>query len=96
MKKKSDLMTIRLEPSLKFSLELLARKKGLSMSQAAANAIWEALDKEGLAPSRNGEPESAVDLLWDEDELTRAERLQAFDPTLLLPHERELLRLAGK
>lgn len=63
-KTKTSSLTIRLPPKLKFGLELVCRKRGLTLSEAAMRGLEGLLESEGIdARSASGQA-SNLDAAW--------------------------------
>ena len=92
---KTESITMRLSPKLKFGLELLARQRQQPVSAIATelfeSAIREQLTWQGVVGiQQGGSPTSLVDQVWDPLEPDRLLKLAAAAPQLLSDEERLL------
>lgn len=90
---KAESITVRINPKLKYGLELLSRKQHRTISSVVEWAIERAIQdsQEGLW-SRNVE-ENILDHVWDIDESDRLANLAISSPTLLSYEEEVLWKL---
>ena len=97
-KRKSQIVTVRLDPRLKYLAELAARRQRRPLSSFIEWAIEESLAQVHPAadPAREREPETFKDIaskLWDVDEPDRFVRLAIRYPDLLDHEEQRLWKL---
>src|SRR5262245_9991943 len=66
-------MTLRLEPRLRFALNLLARKRRRSMASIMEYALYKAIEDsaDGLFRRTGGTDEDLLELTWDPEEADR-------------------------
>ena len=93
--KKSEVVTVRLDPKLKYLAELAARKHRRPLSSYIEWAVEQSLSRVWLEEPFNGEGTSVADAertqhLWDLDEPDRVVRLALNYPDLLT-HEEQLV-----
>ena len=93
--KKSEVVTVRLDPKLKYLAELAARKHRRPLSSYIEWAVEQSLSRVWLAEPYNDEGVSVADAermhnLWDLDEPDRVVRLALNFPDLLT-HEEQLV-----
>lgn len=93
--KKSEVVTVRLDPKLKYLAELAARKHRRPLSSYIEWAVEQSLSRVWLEEPINGEGVSVADAqraqhLWDLDEPDRMVRLALSYPDLLT-HEEQLV-----
>jgi predicted transcriptional regulator len=96
--KKSEVVTVRLDPKLKYLAELAARKHRRPLSSYIEWAVEQSLSRVWLEESFNGEGTSVADAertqhLWDLDEPDRVVRLALNYPDLLTHEEQLVWRL---
>jgi hypothetical protein len=96
--RKSEVVTVRLDPRLKYLAELAARRQRRPLSSYIEWAIEESLAQVHPAadPNRQHEPETFKDVagdLWDVDEPDRFARLAIRYPDLLDHEEQRLWKL---
>ena len=87
---KSDVITIRLSPKLKYGLELLAREQHRPLSSVVTWAIEQAINdpEDGLRKNMSkglkvAEPKQMLDVLWDVDPADRLVKLANHWPELM-------------
>jgi len=91
---KGESLTVRLEPKLKWGIELLARKHRRNMSSVLEWIIINAINgNEGLNVVQNSTTTSLLDLAWDTDEADRIVKLAIYYPTLLTYEEEVVWKL---
>jgi hypothetical protein len=93
--KKSEVVTVRLDPKLKYLAELAARKHRRPLSSYIEWAVEQSLSRVWLDEPFNGEGTSVADAernqhLWDLDEPDRVVRLAINYPDLLT-HDEQLV-----
>ncbi len=91
--RKSEVITIRLDPRLKYLAELAARRQRRPLSSYVEWAIEESLQRVYLSYDPQGEPRSVADdagALWDVDDSDRFANL-AFRYPELLTHEEQIV-----
>lgn len=94
---KSELVTVRMHPKLRFGLELIERAGSISTTEAVSNAIKQMLRSlqivtatpEGVSKKQL---EDVAELTWTKDEIGRFLNIASICPTLLLEHEHALLQ----
>lgn len=94
---KSELVTVRMHPKLRFGLELIERANSATTTEAVSVAIRQALNalqvvtatKEGVTKKPL---EDVMELTWAKDQVGRFLNLASICPTLLLEHEQELIQ----
>jgi hypothetical protein len=96
--RKSEVVTVRLDPRLKYLAELAARRQRRPLSSYIEWAIEESLARvyPSADPNREHEPETFKDIasaLWDVDEPDRFARLAIRYPDLLDHEEQRLWKL---
>ena len=87
---KSDVLTLRLSPKLKYGLELLSRKHHRNISSTVTWAIEQAINnsEDGLRKNMSeglkvAEPKQMLDVLWDVDPADRLVKLANHWPELM-------------
>jgi hypothetical protein len=96
--KKSEIVTVRLDPKLKYLAELAARKHRRPLSSYIEWAVEQSLSRVFLEESFEGETVSVADAerahhLWDLDEPDRVVRLALNYPDLLTHEEQMVWKL---
>lgn len=66
-----DLISVRVDPMLRFGLDLVARKQHISISDAVVHAVNDYLEKMMLTVKMPGQMLSMLDTLWSEYESER-------------------------
>jgi hypothetical protein len=92
---RSEVATLRLDPKLRYFIELAARKQRRTISSYLEWAAEQSLDRIRLTDSA-GSPSSIADeteQLWDVDEAERFVKLASRHPELLNHHEQMLWKL---
>ena len=91
---RSQVATLRLDPKLRYLLELAARKQRRTMSSYLEWAAEQSLDRIRLTDF-SGSPSIAdeTEQLWDVDEAERFVKLASRHPELLNHHEQMLWKL---
>ena len=87
-KVKTDSIGIRIPPKTRYALDLIARKRGASLSALMAEAADKLIEAEGLTVIRPGDKACLLDQLWSESEDGRLMSLLRYAPTLLTHPER--------
>ena len=93
---KSTVVTVRLDPRMRYGLDLLARKRLRTMTSVIEWALSRAIeDKENglFGPPSNdpsGKPQNLLDEVWDPDESDRFVKLALREPRLLRFEEEQL------
>ena len=96
---RSETVTIRLDPRLRYLTELAARKQRRTVSSFIEWAIENAINRLPLRENFRGSETAQVTLgeaapdLWDIDEADRLARLALYYPELLTPDEQLLWKL---
>jgi hypothetical protein len=88
---RSQIVTVRLDPKLKFAAELAARKQRRTISSFIEWAVEEAVEKVGLSESET--IKEIMNKVWDVDEPERFIRLATSYPDLLSFDEERLWKL---
>jgi hypothetical protein len=88
MANRTEALSTRIDPKLKYLAELQAREQGVSLSR-----LVETLLREGLS---NGSPHLANEGLWDESAAGRLFHLKNAKPELLTAGEQAILKRAVK
>ena len=89
---RSETVTVRLDPKLRFAAELAARKHRRTLSSFIEWAVEESVQSvclDGLKATAY----DAIDLVWDVDESDRFVRLALYYPNLLTHNEEVLWKL---
>jgi hypothetical protein len=94
-KRRSEVVTIRLDPKLKYIAELAARKQRRTLSSYIEWAVEESLKNVHLVTDSGltGSFANAMSLLWDVDEPDRFLRLAVECPDLLNHEEQQLWKV---
>lgn len=92
-KTKTELISVRVPPKLRYGLELVARKKGLTLSEAMMRAAEAYLEADGIAAKQQGEMQSTLDRVWHENELVRLVYLFEIAPNLLTKEENDIINV---
>lgn len=95
---KSELVTVRMHPKLRFGLELIERANSATTTEAIAIAIRQTLKTmQAITATADGvvkKPlEDVMEHTWAKDEIGRFLNLACNYPMLLLEHEQELLNM---
>ena len=93
---KADNVNVRLDPKIRYGLELLARKQRRNLSSVVEWALQNAINSEenGLIEiNMNGEPFNLLYQLWDTEESDRLYRMATFRSELLTFEEERLTKL---
>jgi len=100
---KSDVITIRLSPKLKYGLELLSRKQHRNISSLVTWAIEQAINDPAYGLYKNmskglkvAEPKQMLDVLWDVDPADRLVKLAIHWPELMTYEEEKLVKIIKK
>ena len=93
--KRSEIVTVRFDPKLKYLAELAARKQRRPLSSYIEWAVERSLEQVALQEDWNGDKTTVSDAermhqLWDLDESDRVIRLAFYLPNLLA-HEEQLV-----
>jgi len=75
-------------PKMRYALDLIARKRGASLSALMVDAAEKLIESEGMTIVRPGDKASLLDTLWSESEDKRLLYLLYYTPTLLTHPER--------
>lgn len=70
---RTEKIGIRISPKLKYGLELVSNKKGLSLSESTVRALEAFLEADGIAATKAGKNQSLLDKLWSESPCERAD-----------------------
>ncbi len=95
-KVRSETVTVRLDPKLRYLAELAARKQRRTLSSYVEWAIEASLERVDLADSGNGPAVTVSDgaaQLWDVEEPDRFGKLALRYPELLTHHEQTVWKL---
>lgn len=87
-KTKTDTIGVRVPPKTRYALDLIARKRGASLSSLMVDAAEKLIESEGMTVVRPGDNSSLLDLLWSESESERLLALLDHAPSLLTYPER--------
>ena len=93
---KTEMLMVRLSPRTKFALDLIARRRKVTMSQVVAHEIERLIkDPRGdlLVIEKPDENVNLLDVTWHEDALQRFLRLAENFPGLLRPMEEAIWKL---
>jgi len=94
---RSQVVTVRLDPKLKFAAELAARKQRRTISSFIEWAVEQAIENVQITPGIiNDAGESVSDILsyiWDVEEADRLVKLATFFPQLLTFEEEQIWKL---
>ncbi|MDH4316888.1 MAG: hypothetical protein OEV64_00730 [Desulfobulbaceae bacterium] len=94
---RSQVVTVRLDPKLKFAAELAARKQRRTISSFIEWAIEQALESVEIIPPDRGNSEvTALDTLfyvWDVEEADRVTKLALYFPQLLNYEEERIWKI---
>src|SRR5438309_11403225 len=91
--KRSETVTVRLDPKLRYLTELAARKQRRTASSFIEWAIEQALSQVELDDKTHDTVTSEAGLLWDTDEAERLVKLGLCYPALLTYDEQLLWKL---
>lgn len=86
---RSETVTVRLDPKLRYLADLAARKQRRTLSSYIEWAIEDSLDRTQLTPSINSSLADETGALWDVDEADRFAKLALRHPELL-SHEEQV------
>jgi RNAse (barnase) inhibitor barstar len=96
---KSDVITVRLNPKLKYGLELLSRKQHRNISSLVTWAIEQAINdpQDGLHKKMSkglkiAEPKQMLDVLWDVDPADQLVKIATHWPELMTYDEEKLIK----
>jgi len=87
-KTKTDTIGVRVPPKTRYALDLIARKRGASLSALMVEAADKLIESEGMTVVRPGDDSSLLDKLWHESEADRLLALLRYAPSLLTHPER--------
>jgi hypothetical protein len=87
-KTKTDTIGVRVPPKTRYALDLIARKRGASLSALMVEAADKLIESEGMTVVRPGDKATLLDTLWSESEDGRLMSLLRYAPTLLTHPER--------
>ena len=88
---RSQVVTVRFDPKLKFAAELAARKQRRTISSFIEWSVEQAIN--GLEVAKDINFKSAMDLIWDVEEADRFVKLALHFPELLTYEEEHLWKL---
>lgn len=93
--RKSEVLSLRIDPRLKYGLDLLARQQRRSVTGVVEWVIGETFRKEPIndADGRERAFSEAVEVLWSENELERLLKLWFFYPSLLSYEESRMVNV---
>lgn len=86
-KLRTESIGVRVPPKLRYGLELVARKKGLTLSEAMMRALEAYLENDGIGAKKPGEMFSPIDGIWSELEGRRICSLVEWDERLATAEE---------
>lgn len=89
---KSESLTVRLSPRVKYGLELLARKQHRNLSSVVEWAVMEAIRNKQTGLLDKDNKLNLLDKLWHIEEMMRMELLKKHNPELLTFEEEVILR----
>jgi len=96
---KSDVITVRLSPKLKYGLEILSRKQHRPLSSVVTWAIEQAINdpENGLYKNMSkglkvAEPMQMLEVLWDVDAADRLVKLATHCPELMTYEQEKLIK----
>lgn len=92
-KHKTAKIDTRIPDKVRYGVDLMSRKLGLSVSSYVGRAIEKSLAIDGLATKEPGQLHSLLDRLWSESEAQRLFRLVDHAPELATSHEHKLARV---
>lgn len=94
---KTESLTVRLDPKIRYGLELLARKQRRTLSSVVEWALHKAIyDKtEGLYDEQGGDA-NLLDFLWDVEEADRHYHMAIIRPALQNFEEERLVKLIAE
>lgn len=81
-KPKSGVIHARIDPKLRYGLDLVARQQHFSVSDAIVQAVVAYLDSKGISTRSAGKTLSVLDQLWSEKQITRIGNLTRLVPQL--------------
>lgn len=84
---KTDILSVRISPKMRYGIELAARKEHLTLSDAVTKAIDAYLERNGITVRMPGESDSLLDKVWHENELLRILSLKGSAPNLATDEE---------
>jgi hypothetical protein len=89
---RTETVGVRLPPKLRYGLVLVARKNGLTLSEAMMRALETYLENDGIGakPKEQGAMLSSLDRLWSESHAQRILRLVEHAPELASSHEHKI------
>jgi len=90
---RSETVTVRLDPKLRYLAELAARKQRRTLSSYVEWAIEDSLKHVGLDVNGNSSLADEAEALWDVDDADRFARLALRHPDLLTHEEQVLWKL---
>ena len=100
---KSDVITVRLSPKLKYGLELLARKQHRPLSSVVSRAIEQSINDPEAGLYKNTskglkikEPKQMLDILWDVHPADRLVKLATHWPELMTYEEEKRVKAIKK
>lgn len=89
-KPKTGVISVRVDPKLRYGLDLAARQQHISVSDAVVQAVVGYLESKGLMERQPGEIETLLDKLWNESETARIENLFNLAPGLMTGEEKAI------
>jgi len=96
---KSDVITVRLNPKLKYGLEILSRKQHRNISSLVTWAIEQAINdpEDGLYKKmdkglKGEDPKQMLEVLWDVDPADRLVKLATHWPELMTYKQEKLIK----
>jgi hypothetical protein len=93
---KAESITVRLDPKIRYGLELLARKQRRTLSSVVEWALHQAIDnpESGLIETgTDGNPYNLLTTLWDVEEADRLYHIVTLRPNLLNFEEEKLTKI---
>ena len=92
---KAESLTVRLDPKIRYGLDLLARKQRRNLSSVVEWALQKAINdpEEGLIEKhKDGSESHLLHLLWDVEEADRSYQLATVRPDLMTFEEEKLVK----
>lgn len=88
---KGSILNVRIADRLRYGAELVARRRGESLTNVVGRAMSLLLEKEGFDERGPGETLTMLDRLWSPDPAERLLHLYEQTPELLTEEERDAL-----
>lgn len=93
VKHKAESVGVRMPSKLRYGLELLARRNGLTLSGQIIRASERLLEQEGLTAKQSGEIYTKLDVLWSQNGAERLLSLCQHAPELSTVDEQSMATL---